>query len=60
MLSRNVERFREALVFKAHRLMYHSTLGLRVIKKKTELSVNVDRDLDVQRAEQLVGPLDLS
>ena len=29
-------------------------------KDKTELSVNVDRDLDVQRAEQLVGPLDLS
>ena len=22
------------LVFKAHRLLYHSTLGLRVIKKK--------------------------
>ena len=24
----------ERLVFKAHRLLYHSTLGLRVIKKK--------------------------
>jgi len=24
------------LVFKAHRLLYHSTLGLRVIKKKKE------------------------
>ena len=24
------------LVFKAHRLVYHSTLGLRVIKKKTK------------------------
>jgi len=31
---RNVKRFRGELVFKAHRLLYHSTLGLRVIKKK--------------------------
>jgi len=29
-----VQRFRGGLVFKAHRLVYHSTLGLRVIKKK--------------------------
>jgi len=29
-------RFRGGLVFKAHRLVYHSTLGLRVIKKKEE------------------------
>jgi len=27
-------RFRAGRVFKAHRLLYHSTLGLRVIKKK--------------------------
>ena len=31
---RNVKRFRGGLVFKAHRLLYHSTLGWRVIKKK--------------------------
>ena len=31
---RNVKRFRGGLVFKAHRLLYHSTLGVRVIKKK--------------------------
>ena len=31
---RNVQRFRGGLVFKAHRLVYHSTLGWRVIKKK--------------------------
>ena len=31
---RNVRRFRGGLVFKAHRLLYHSTLGSRVIKKK--------------------------
>ena len=33
--SRDVElRFRGGLVFKAHRLLYHSTLGLIVIHKK--------------------------
>jgi len=31
---RNVKRFRGGLVFKAHRLLYHSILGSRVIKKK--------------------------
>ena len=30
----NVKRFRGGLVFKAHRWLYHSTLGSRVIKKK--------------------------
>ena len=34
LLSRNVERFREGLVFKAHRLLHDSTVGSRVIKKK--------------------------
>ena len=34
LLSRNVKRFRGGLVFKAHRLLYHSTLGSRVIKEK--------------------------
>ena len=29
-----MQRFRGGLVFKAHRLLYHSTLGLRVKKKK--------------------------
>ena len=32
-----MKRFRGGLVFKAHRLVYHSTLGLRVIKKKNIL-----------------------
>ena len=35
LLSRNMKRFRGGLVFKAHRLLYHSTLGSRGIKKKT-------------------------
>ena len=34
LLYRNVKRFRGRHVFKAQRLLYHSTLGLRVIKKK--------------------------
>jgi len=33
-LCRDVKRFRGRLVFKARRLEYHSTLGLRVIKKR--------------------------
>ena len=31
-----MQRFRGGLVFKAHRLLCHSTLGLRVIKNKEE------------------------
>ena len=34
LLRRNVKRFRVGLVSKARRLVYHSTLGSRVIKKK--------------------------
>ena len=34
LIHRNVQRFRGGLVFKAHRLLHHSTLGLRVIKKR--------------------------
>jgi len=33
-LELNMKRFRGGLVFKAHRLWHHSTLGWRVIKKK--------------------------
>ena len=34
LLSRNAERFQGGLVFKAHRLLYHSTVGLREIKRR--------------------------
>ena len=34
VLRRNVKRFRGVLVRKAHRLLYHSTLGSEVIQKK--------------------------
>ena len=33
----NVKRLRCGLVFKAHRLLYHSTSGLRVIKEKEKM-----------------------
>ena len=38
LLRRNVKQFRGGLVFKAHRLVYLSTLGWRVIKKKKKKS----------------------
>jgi len=34
LLHSNVKRFQGGLVFKAHRWLYHSTLGSREIKKK--------------------------
>ena len=34
---RNVQWLRGGLVFQAHRLLYHSALGVRVIKKNKEL-----------------------
>ena len=34
LLHRNVQRFREGSVFKAHRLLYQSTLGSRAIQRK--------------------------
>ena len=34
LLGRNVQRFQGGLVFKTHRLLCHTTLGSRVIKKK--------------------------
>jgi len=39
---RNVKRFRGGLVFKAHRLLYHSTLGLRVTTKKRRPAVQIE------------------
>ena len=41
-----MQRFRGGLVFKAHRLLYHSTLGLRVIKKEEEGPRTVGAELD--------------
>ena len=42
----SVKRFRGGLVLKAHRLLHHSTLGLRVSKKKQKDLV-LDRELEL-------------
>ena len=36
-----MKRFQGGLVLKVHRLLYHSTLGLRVIKKKKRVGGTV-------------------
>ena len=43
LISRNVGRFRGGLVFKAHSLFHHSTLGARVIKKQKKRRTPVVR-----------------
>jgi len=40
LLCRNVKRFRGRLVFEAHKLSYHLTLGSRVMKKKKKNSTS--------------------
>ena len=40
LLSRDVKRFRGGLVFKTHRLVYHSILVLRVIIKKKKVAAH--------------------
>jgi hypothetical protein len=37
-----VQRFRGELVLKAHRLVYHPTLGLRELKKKNVHDLGVE------------------
>ena len=49
--------FRAGLVFKAHRLLYHSTLGLRVIKNKNKKQ---QRRTDTRRERQGGPRLSLS
>ena len=49
---RNVQRFRGGLVFKAHRLVYHSTLGLRVMKKKRRVDLSPRRQRVSQREKK--------
>ena len=53
LLSGNVERFRGGLAFKAHRLVYHSTLDSRVIKKKKKKL----RQVKVVHGRRLEPPL---
>ena len=47
LLRRNVKLFRGGLTFKAHRLVHHSTLGWRLIKKKIPVAP------ELQSARQL-------
>jgi len=47
ILHRNVQRSQDGLVFKAHRLLCHSTLGWRVIKKKQKTWVWGDGGLSL-------------
>jgi len=49
LLHRNVQRFRAGLALKAHRLLHHSTLGLRVIKKKGRTVETVEGSDDGDR-----------
>ena len=44
-----VEQFRRGLVFKAHRLLYRSTLGSRVTKKKKNYHGGHDDDAEEAR-----------
>ena len=50
----DVQRFRGGLVFKAHRLLYHSNLGLRVKKEsKKEKGFEI---WGLRGGQGLVGP----
>ena len=46
LLCRTVKRFRGGLVLKAHRLLYHSTLGVRAIQKRRRRVEGVRADHD--------------
>ena len=48
----NVQRFRGGLVCKAHRRLYHPTLGVRVIKKKKILLLQPFLDSPLIFAQQ--------
>ena len=50
LLYRIVQRFRGGLVFKAHRLLYHSTLGLRVIQQKRKRRMDAHTKWHIQDA----------
>ena len=51
----NVKRFRGRLVFKAHRLLYHSTLGWRVMKNKKKEAYLFRRKFIVRNDAKLIA-----
>ena len=57
LLRRNVKRFRGGLVFQGHSLLYHSTLGLRVIKERRMRSVRPEPLWNVQGHNPTPGAL---
>jgi len=50
-MDADVQRFPAGLVFKAHRLLYHSTRGSRVIKKKEKSSGVQRRGIDARSSK---------
>ena len=46
LLHRHVQQFQKGLVFKAHKVVYHSTLDLRVITKKESTHKNAPEHLE--------------
>ena len=57
MLYINVQWFRGGLVFKAHRLLYHLTLGLRIMKKKKKERRNATPGEESGNPVKLIGQL---
>ena len=51
LLDRNVQWFRGGLVLKAQRLLYHSTLGLRVIKQKRKRRLSTPNPVPARKSE---------
>ena len=51
VLRAHTSQFRGGLVFKAHRLLYHSILGLRVIKKRKRHTSQTAADDSVGRSQ---------
>ena len=56
LLSRNVKRFRGGLVPQAHRLLYYSTLGSRVIKRNRSPPPLTD-SAPARERQQVTSPL---
>ena len=54
LLHRNVQWFRGGLVFKAHRIVYNSSRGSRVIKKKKVLGTASARSVGAVRVLTLL------
>ena len=49
-----VNRLRRGLVFKAHRLLYYSTLGLRVVRRRRFKTVKDNSGLDFRKKVSVV------